>query len=431
MYKDYLKLTIPNILTNLTVPLVSLVDVFLMGHLDGPLFILAIGLSVAFFNMLYWAFGFLRMGTTGMVAQYFGRNDNDGIQKIITQGLIISVGLGILFICSQNAILFASKSIMEVSSDTFILISDYFRIRIYAAPASIILFVINGWLLGVHKSKVALYLALVINTVNIVLSYVLVKFYGLGIEGAAIGTLVAQYSGLLIGVGLLLKSYPLKWYIFFKESFGANSSWKSFIQVNSDLFIRTLCLLFTLTFFKINAAEFGVTIGAGNLLLLEFISLSAYGIDGLAFAAESISGRYFGLRNLKQLKKSITVAFQIGLIIGALGSAIFFFLGELILEVLTNQQGVIDAAIPYLPWVIVAPILHSFAYVWDGIYIGCTASKQMKWSLLISTIGVFLPSYYLFSHLFENHGVWLSITLFMLSRGLIQTILVKSIYKRL
>lgn len=431
MYKDYLKLTIPNILTNLTVPLVSLVDVFLMGHLDGPLFILAIGLSVAFFNMLYWAFGFLRMGTTGMVAQYFGRNDNDGIQKIITQGLIISVGLGILFICSQNAILFASKSIMEVSSDTFILISDYFRIRIYAAPASIILFVINGWLLGVHKSKVALYLALVINTVNIVLSYVLVKFYGLGIEGAAIGTLVAQYSGLLIGVGLLLKSYPLKWYIFFKESFGANSSWKSFIQVNSDLFIRTLCLLFTLTFFKINAAEFGVTIGAGNLLLLEFISLSAYGIDGLAFAAESISGRYFGLRNLKQLKKSITVAFQIGLIIGALGSAIFFFLGELILEVLTNQQGVIDAAIPYLPWVIVAPILHSFAYVWDGIYIGCTASKQMKWSLLISTIGVFLPSYYLFSHLFGNHGVWLSITLFMLSRGLIQTILVKSIYKRL
>ena len=431
MYKDYLKLTIPNILTNLTVPLVSLVDVFLMGHLDGPLFILAIGLSVAFFNMLYWAFGFLRMGTTGMVAQYFGRNDNDGIQKIITQGLIISVGLGILFICSQNAILFASKSIMEVSSDTFILISDYFRIRIYAAPASIILFVINGWLLGVHKSKVALYLALVINTVNIVLSYVLVKFYGLGIEGAAIGTLVAQYSGLLIGVGLLLKSYPLKWYIFFKESFGANSSWKSFIQVNSDLFIRTLCLLFTLTFFKINAAEFGVTIGAGNLLLLEFISLSAYGIDGLAFAAESISGRYFGLRNLKQLKKSITVAFQIGLIIGALGSAIFFFLGELILEVLTNQQGVIDAAIPYLPWVIVAPILHSFAYVWDGIYIGCTASKQMKWSLLISTIGVFLPSYYLFSHLFENHGLWLSITLFMLSRGLIQTILVKSIYKRL
>lgn len=411
--------------------MVSLVDVFLMGHLDGPLFILAIGLSVAIFNMLYWAFGFLRMGTTGMVAQYFGRNDNDGIQKIITQGLIIAVGLGILFICSQNVILLASKSIMDVSSDTFTLISDYFRIRIFAAPASIVLFVINGWLFGVHKSKVALYLALLINTVNIALSYVLVKFYDLGIEGAAIGTLVAQYSGLLIGVGLLLKSYPIKWYIFFKESFGANSNWKSFIQVNGDLFIRTLCLLFTLTFFKINAAEFGVTIGAGNLLLLEFISLSAYGIDGLAFAAESISGKYFGLRNGKQLKKAVTVAFQIGLIIGALGCAIFFFWGELILEVLTNQQEVIDAAIPYLPWVIVAPILHSFAYVWDGIYIGCTASKQMKWSLLISTIGVFLPSYYLFSHLFGNHGVWLSITLFMVSRGFIQTILAKSIYKRL
>lgn len=431
MYKDFLKLTIPNILTNLTVPLVSLVDVFLMGHLDGPRFIIAIGLSVAIFNMLYWAFGFLRMGTTGMVAQYFGRKDNEGIQKIITQGLIIAVALGSLFICSQNAILLASKLVIDVSSDTFTLISDYFKIRIFAAPASIILFVINGWLLGVHKSKVALYLALLINTVNIVLSYVLVKFYGLGIKGAAIGTLVAQYSGLLIGVGLLFKSYPRKWFFLFKESFGANSSWKSFIQVNSDLFIRTLCLLFTLTFFKINAAEFGQTLGAGNLLLLEFISLSAYGIDGLAFAAESISGKYFGLRNVKLLKKAVTIAFQIGLIIGALGSVIYFFWGELILEVLTNQQEVIDAAIPYLPWVIVAPILHSFAYVWDGIYIGCTASKQMKWSLLISTIGVFLPSYYLFSHSFGNHGVWLSITLFMVSRGLIQTILAKSIYKHL
>lgn len=431
MYKDFIKLTIPNVLTNLTVPLVSIVDVMLMGHMNDSKYIIAIGLSVAIFNLLYWSFGFLRMGTTGQVAQAYGKKDVVKIQNILTKGIVIATFLGLAFILLQSPILKLAQSVINVTVSSLNLIELYFRVRIYTAPASILLFVINGWLLGIHKPKLALVIAIVINVVNIVLSYVLVEYFGLGIKGVAIGTLLAQYIGLIMGVYYIFKQYGKSWLGYFKNSVNKGSGWTEFVQVNGDLFVRTLCLLFTMTFLKVNAAELEASLGAGNLLLLEFISLSAYGIDGLAFAAESISGKYFGMGRLDLLKRSINVAFQIGMLIGLIGSLVFLVFGKSILELLTDQQEVIQAAIPYLPWIIVAPIIHSVAFIWDGVYIGCTASKQMKWSLLISTFLIFLPSYYFFNLFLGNHGIWLAFTLFMISRGVIQTVLAKKgIYAR-
>lgn len=431
MYKDFVKLTIPNVLTNLTVPLVSIVDVMLMGHMSDSKYIIAIGLSVAIFNLLYWAFGFLRMGTTGQVAQAYGQNDIIKIQEILIKGITIAALLGLAFIVLQVPLLKIVKSSVSVSDSSFDLIQLYFKIRIYTAPASILLFVINGWLLGIHRPKRALAVAVVINVVNIVVSYILVEYFGLGIKGVAFGTLLAQYMGLVLGIYYIFKQYGKSWLGYFKSSLNRASGWMEFVQVNGDLFIRTLCLLFTMTFLKVNAAELESSLGAGNLLLLEFISLSAYGIDGLAFAAESISGKYFGMGKLELLKRSINVAFQIGLLIGLIGSLVFLVFGRSILELLTDQEVVIQAAIPYLPWVIIAPIIHSVAFIWDGVYIGCTASKQMKWSLLISTFIIFLPSYYFFLSLLGNHGIWLAFTLFMISRGVIQTVLAKKgIYDR-
>jgi MATE family multidrug resistance protein len=432
MYKDFIKLTIPNILTNLTIPLVSIVDVMLMGHMEESYYIIAIGLSVAIFNLMYWSFGFLRMGTTGQVAQAFGVSDTARMQSILGKGIAIATFLGLVFIVFQDPILSLCKEVIDVSDSTLVLIDAYFEIRIYTAPASIILFVINGWLLGIQQPKRALVIALLINTVNIILSYSLVQYFNYGIRGVAIGTLVAQFAGLALGMYYVIREYSFQFFITLKSTLIRDSGWREFIQVNGDLFIRTLCLLFTMTFFKVNAAELEVNLGAGNLLLLEFISLSAYGIDGLAFAAESISGKYFGRANLGQLKKSIVVAFQIGIIIGLFGTLVYLVFGRQILELLTNQEQVIDAAMPYIGWVIIAPLIHSIAFIWDGIYIGCTASREMKWSLLISTVVVFLPSYYVFSSIMGNHGIWLSFTLFMVSRGLIQSVLVKrGIFSRL
>ena len=207
MYKDFIKLTIPNVLTNLTVPLVSIVDVMLMGHMNDSKYIIAIGLSVAIFNLLYWSFGFLRMGTTGQVAQAYGKKDVVKIQNILTKGIVIATFLGLAFILLQSPILKLAQSVINVTVSSLNLIELYFRVRIYTAPASILLFVINGWLLGIHKPKLALVIAIVINVVNIVLSYVLVEYFGLGIKGVAIGTLLAQYIGLIMGVYYIFKQY--------------------------------------------------------------------------------------------------------------------------------------------------------------------------------------------------------------------------------
>lgn len=426
MYKEFFKLTVPNILTNLTVPLVSVVDVALMGHMGDANYIIAIGLSVAIFNFILWLFGFLRMGTTGQVAQAFGRGDKVAIQQIIFQGILIALVIGLLLIICQSFIVNVVQYSTNVNEKVRLLIEEYFRIRIFAAPASISIFVFNGWLLGRQNSKVALLLALIINSVNVLLSSVLVLYFEMGMAGAAYGTLVAQFTGFILSIAYYFYLHGYKYLYLVKRLFNPEMEWKKFVSINSDLFIRTLCLLFTLTFFKIKAAELEVSLGAANLLLLEFISISAYGIDGLAFAAESISGKYYGQKNLLLLKKSVKVSFQIGLGIAGMGTLVFLLFSDMILSLLTNQQEVIANAQEYLIWVLIAPIVHSIAFIWDGIYIGCTASKQMKWTLLISTILVFLPSYYVFSYYFGNHGVWLSFTLFMVARGGIQTILAKS-----
>lgn len=432
MYKEFIKLTIPNILTNLTVPLVSLVDVILMGHMESPNYIVAIGLSVAIFNFIYWAFGFLRMGTTGLVAQAFGRHDHQQAKQTLVQGITIALTVGVLLVLLQKPILLICESLLSVSNDSLGLIENYFDIRIIAAPVSVTIFVINGWLLGIQRSNQALVLAVVINVINILVSYTLVEIVHLGIRGVGIGTVVAQVVGLMTGIYFIFREYDWSWLKLFNKGILSITDSREFLNVNADLFIRTICLLFALIFFKINAAEVNLILGAANLLLVEFIGLSAYGVDGLAFSAEAISGKYFGVRNKGQLKKSIKVAFQLGLLIGALGTAIFYLFGNGILNLLTDQADVIAAANPYLIWVIIAPLVHSVAFIWDGIFIGCSASKQMKISLILATFGVFLPSYYLLSSWYGNHGIWLSLTLFMAARGVILSFMVeKGIYARL
>ncbi|MDA9312837.1 MATE family efflux transporter [Vicingaceae bacterium] len=218
MYKSFVKLAIPNIVTNLTVPLVSLLDVMLMGHMNDSTYIIAIGLSGAIFNMLYWAFGFLRMGTTGQVAQAFGEGADVVIKKVLVKGLTTSTLLGFAFIVLQSPILNFAKSLVDVSAYSFNLIYEYFSIRIYTAPASIILFVVNVWLMGIQRPKLALTIAIVINVVNIIVSAVLVKSFGYGIKGVAIGTLLAQYVGLMLGVYFIFKQYSTTWLKYFKSS---------------------------------------------------------------------------------------------------------------------------------------------------------------------------------------------------------------------
>jgi multidrug resistance protein, MATE family len=266
-----------------------------------------------------------------------------------------------------------------------------------------------------------------INVINALVSYYLVIYMDLETVGVAYGTLMAQYSGFVLAI--------LLFFIFYRKDLVRQafqntfeiSAIKKFVAVNSDILIRTLCLIFSLSFFKVMSAKEGDLIGAVNILLLEFISIAAYGIDGFAFAAESISGKYFGAKDKVSFKKAVRYCFYWGFGLGAFYALSYLVFGRNILELLTNQTEVVDIAIEYLWWLVVFPILSVIPFVWDGVYIGLTSSKAMRNTMLFSTFIIFIPAYYLLENLFGNHGLWLAMILFVLARGISQTWLAKRV----
>ena len=421
MNKEILKLAIPNVLTNLTVPLVGIVDMGLMGHMPTKGHIISIGLGVVVFNIIYWAFGFLRMGTTGLVAQNFGKDNKAATLIFLKRGLMIALGGGGLLILLSNVIFESSMLLLQVDPTYIGLISKYFFIRIYAAPFTISIFVLTGWLLGMQDSKSAFFIAIVVNVVNVLLSVLLVLYFQLDVEGIAYGTLVAQIVGCIIAWQLIKRKYRVNFFSLGIHKSPDQLSWLEYVKINTDIFIRTMCLLAVLSFFKAKSALLNETLGAANLLLLEFVTISAYGIDGFAFAAESISGKYFGLGDRSSFISSIRKLMFWGLGVGIFFSALFLLFGEQILSLLTNKQDIIDMAGVYMPWLIIAPTINAFAFIWDGIYLGVSATKLMRNTMLISTLSFFM-FYYLLVDRFNNHGLWLCLTLFMLSRGILQTL---------
>jgi MATE family multidrug resistance protein len=424
--REILKLAIPNILANLSVPLLSVVDVSLMGHLNDESFILAIGFGVMIFNFIYWAFGFLRMGVTGMTAQEVGKGNIDETYRLLFRGFIIAfLGAALIFIFQKWLL---QLSIFLIDSNTLVdqEISTYFKIRIYAAPATLGLYAFIGWFLGKQNATIPMIITIMVNLLNAVISYMLVTNYGMKTDGVAIGTVVAQYAGLLTALAFFLIRYKNR---MTKEAFRGVleiSALKRFIGVNSDILIRTLCLIFALSFFKVMSAKEGEVIGAANILLLEFITIAAYGIDGFAFAAESISGKYFGAKDKIQFKKAVRYCFYWGLGFGLLYSLSYLVFGKNILEILTDQSNVINVAMDYLIWLLLFPVLSVVPFVWDGIYIGLTSSKAMRNTMLLSTL-VFVGSYYVLVNILGNHGLWLSMIVFVLARGISQTILARKV----
>ena len=424
MNREILRLAIPNILTNLTIPLVSMVDVALMGRMPSSTYIIAIGLGTLIFNFIYWAFGFLRMGTTGMVSQAYGKGDTIAQLSLLKRGVAIAIIGGLSLILLQIPLERLSLLILNADAVVEPLLSEYIFIRIWAAPATIAVYVFTGWFLGMQDSKSALILALVVNGFNAVLSFLFVYVFHMEIVGVALGTVIAQFLGFIAAFILLRRKYSISISSLLRKAKEENTvAWSEFIKVNSDILIRTLCLIFTLSFFKAKAANIDPILGAANILLMEFITISAYGIDGFAFAAESISGKYFGKADVKMLNRSVRYSFLWGVIIAIVLAVVFLLVGEEILTVLTDKKDVIQAALPYLPWLILAPMVNTFAFIWDGIYIGTTSSGSMRNTMLFSTLVIFLPAYFYFFPIYNNHGLWLALTLFMLSRGILLTVL--------
>ena len=392
--KQILSLAIPNTISNLSVPMLSAVDTALMGRLENEQYLGAIAIGGIIFSFVYWGFGFLRMGVTGLTAQAYGAKDAKESTLILKRAAIVGLLIGLLLIVVQPLIAALSFYLMDAGAEVEQLARSYFHIRIYAAPATLTLHVFHGWFLGMQNAKYPMFLAIVVNLLNLVLNLVFVKVLMMTSDGVALGTVIAQYFGLLCTVGLFLRKYRHLWDGWHLKGALNLPALKRFFRISGDIFIRTLSVLFCHAFFTSKAAALSDTALAINTILLQFIHILAYGIDGFAFAVESLVGRYKGAREITNLKRSVRYSFWWVLFLSAGFSLVFGLLGTKLLYLFTDKTDLLIGARPYLIWIAIAPPINSVAYVWDGVFIGATASTAMRNSMLASTV-VFLFAYVL------------------------------------
>ncbi len=416
--KEILGLAIPNILSNVSVPLLSSVDTALMGFEASAAYIGAVGLGAMIFNFLYWGFGFLRMGTTGMTAQAFGRKDKEDIVGIFGRGILVAMIVAFVFLILQVPLERLSLWLMAADAETAPLISTYFGIRIWAAPAALGLMVLMGWFFGMQNAIYPLILTLIINVTNIVLSVVLVKNYGMGLSGVAWGTVIAQYAGLLFGFIFFFTKYKS----YAKElNLPLILQWnklKSFFLINRDIFIRTICLIAAFGFFFNRSSVMGITILAINQVFMQYINWMSYAIDGFAYASESLVGKYHGEKNDGMKKSAIHFSFVWGGGLAILFSLIFILGGEYLLRIFTDDADVLLMGKDYLIWIFIYPILAFASYIWDGVFIGMTASKAMRDTMFLSLLA-FIASYF-FLQSYGNHGLWAAMLVYVTARGILQ-----------
>ena len=414
MNKEILRLAIPNIISNVSVPLLSTVDTALMGRLSES-HLGAVGLGAMIFNFIYWNFGFLRMGTTGMTAQAYGRKASSAVIQILGRAFIVVLGLSIVLILLKGPICDLAIYLLHVQTDQIDLVRDYYNIRILAAPATLGLYALMGWFFGLQNAIIPLVLTVFINIANMLISYYLVRVKGMGVDGVALGTLIAQYAGILLGFLFLVgkyRSYLLK---LTAKAVLQTKALQSFLSINLDIFIRTLCLTLAFGFFYSQSSAGGELMLAANVILLQFLNWLSYGVDGFAFASESLVGKYAGQADEGKTRQAIRLSFLWGMAI-ALGFSLLYGLGgQSLVRIYTDQQDVVHATKPFVFWMILFPVFSTPSYLWDGIFIGLTAAKSMRDTMLMAII-VFILVFWI-SQPWGNHGLWFTLLVFMVARG--------------
>ena len=413
MNKNILRLAIPNIISNLSVPLLSSVDTALMGHMDQVYYLGAVAVGGMIFNFVYWGFGFLRMGTTGLTAQAFGNDNLEEAVSVLGRALLVAFSAGFLLIIFKEVIEYVSFLIVPTSGNVETHARLYFGIRIFAAPATLALYAFTGWFMGMQNATLPLIITVFTNGLNIGFNLFFINNFGMKADGVALGTVCANYIGVIFTIFLFRKKYKgLLQHIKTKLILDWKKL-KKFFQLNMDIFFRTLCLIFAFSFFTAKSSEAGETILAVNSILINLWTILAYGIDGFAFAAESLIGRFVGAKDIVNFKKAVKLSFVWGIGLGVIISLIFWIFAEPILAIFTNKSDLITFAMVFMFWTIMAPVVNGFCYIWDGIFIGATATRAMLITSLISTFLIFLPTYYLTYPYFGNHGLWLAMIVLM------------------
>ncbi|CAN5185789.1 MATE family efflux transporter [soil metagenome] len=417
MNKKILNLAIPNVISNLSVPLLGVVDTALVGHLDEVYYLGALAVGGMIFNFLFWGFGFLRMGTTGLTAQEYGRRSRTGIMMMLARVQFLALLIGAALILLKEPIALLSFWIIDSGPEVQKYTLEYYDIRIFTAPAVLALYGLNGWFLGMQNAKFPMIITIVLNLLNLGLNVWFIYGLGMHVDGVAWGTVISTYLALALAIALFLYQYRRYIGHYIQSKLINTEDIKKFFSVNRDIFIRTLCLIFTFSFFTAKSAEQGDMILAANTILLQLWMVAAYGIDGFAYAAESLIGKYKGAKNNIMIKKAVWYNLAWGLSIGLAGSLAYGLLDQQILDIFTNKQDVIDLALSVMFWTILAPFTSSICYILDGVFIGATETKPMRNTMLAATFLFFLPAYYFGTILYGVHGLWLAMILFMAVRG--------------
>lgn len=418
--KEILRLAIPAIVSNITVPLLSLVDVAIVGHLGKASYIGAIAVGSMIFNTVYWLFGFLRMGTSGMTAQAFGAKDKCEEISLMLRSLLVAFAIGFAFILLQVPLLNSALMFMSPTEEVALSARLYFKICIYGAPAVLGLYALTGWFIGMQNSRTPMIVAILQNVVNIIASLSFVICLKMKVDGVAFGTLTAQYFGFGLSVFLFWKHYRglLKdlsiGAVFLRERIA------KFFLVNRDIFLRTLCLVSVMLFFTTASSWKGEEILAVNTLLLQTYMIFSYFLDGFAYAGEALSGKAYGAQDGKELLLTVKRLFVFGALMTLLFTLAYVLFGKAFLTLLTSQQSVVDMSGDYIYWIYILPLAGVGAFVWDGIFIGITATKGMLMSTFTAAATFFLLYFSCFP-LLQNNALWLAFILYLAARGLVQT----------
>ncbi|EPZ7320928.1 MATE family efflux transporter DinF [Vibrio mimicus] len=416
VHRQVLALALPMVLSNITVPLLGLVDAAVIGHLEHAWYLGGVALGSTMISVTFWLLGFLRMSTTGLTAQAHGAQNPQQLSRVLLQGSVIALGLAALFLLFHRPVAGLIFHFSDASSEVKTYAEAYFYIRAWSAPAALLNFVLLGWLLGTQNARAPMWMVIITNLTNIVLDLLLVLGLGLKVEGAAIASVIADYAGLLFGLVCVVRywrQHQLPAPFSFISSLTKELS--RLVALNRDIFLRSLCLQAVFSFMTFQGAALGDETVAANAVLMSFLMMISYGMDGFAYAMEAMVGKAIGAKDDRQLRTSMIGSTFWATMICLLLSLIFLGFGSDLIQMITNIPSVQATAEIYLPWLVAMPLVAVWCFLLDGIFIGATKGKEMRNSMAISAVAFFVA--YWLSASYGNHALWLAMLSFMALRG--------------
>jgi MATE family multidrug resistance protein len=426
MNREILRLTLPSIVSNITVPLLGLVDVAIVGHLGAASYIGAIAVGGVLFNLVYWNFGFLRAGTSGLTAQAYGRGDEREMALVLARALGVAALSSVAILALQYPLARVAFPLLDAGGEVGRQAALYFRVCVWGAPAVLGLYCFKGWFIGMQNSRFPMYIAIAVNVINIACSLCLVYACDMKVEGVALGTVIAQYAGLALAAWLWRRAYAFPRVRLSWRDCLRRRELRRFFAMNRDIFLRTACLIAVTTFFTAAGSRQGEIVLAVNTLLMQLFTLFSYIMDGFAYAAEALVGRYVGAGDPPRARRAIRAIFAWGAGLSALFTLLYAAGGDAFLALLTGEREVIRVAGEYFYWVLAIPFAGFASFLWDGIMIGATATRQMLWAMLVAVAGFFSIYYGIPGA--DNHVLWLAFIVYLALRGVTQTLLFKRSY---